>query len=49
MIPQGQPVSLGSGFFIADGVIATNAHVIDGASNGTAKLIGKDQHFKIGN
>jgi hypothetical protein len=47
MIPQGQPVSLGSGFFIADGVIATNAHVIDGASNGTAKLIGKDQHFKI--
>lgn len=45
--PQGQPVSLGSGFFIADGIIATNAHVIEGAASGTAKLIGSEQKFSI--
>jgi hypothetical protein len=44
---QGQPVSLGSGFFIADGIIATNAHVIEGAARGTAKLIGSEQKFSI--
>jgi hypothetical protein len=44
---QGQPVSLGSGFFIADGIIATNAHVIEGAAKGTAKLIGSEQKFSI--
>ena len=44
---QGQPVSLGSGFFIADGVIATNAHVIEGSAGGTAKLVGSEQKFSI--
>jgi hypothetical protein len=44
---QGQPVSLGSGFFIADGIIATNAHVIEGAASGTAKLIGSEKKFTI--
>jgi hypothetical protein len=44
---NGQPLSLGSGFFIADGIIATNAHVIEGASNGMAKLIGNEQKFAI--
>jgi len=40
---NGQPLSLGSGFFIANGIIATNAHVIEGASSGTAKLV-EDTH-----
>lgn len=40
---QGQPLSFGSGFIVSDGVIATNAHVIEGASTGTAKIIG-DRH-----
>jgi hypothetical protein len=44
---HGQPVSIGSGFFIADGIIATNAHVIEGAASGTAKLIGSEQKFSI--
>jgi hypothetical protein len=44
---NGQPLSLGSGFFVADGVIATNAHVIEGAYGGTAKLIGNNQRIQI--
>lgn len=34
-----QPISLGSGFFISDNIIVTNAHVIEGATNGYAKLV----------
>jgi hypothetical protein len=40
-------MSLGSGFFIADGIIATNAHVIEGAASGTAKLVGNDHKSQI--
>ncbi len=35
-----QPLSLGTGFFVAEGVIATNLHVIEGAASGTVKLVG---------
>ncbi len=44
---NGQPLSLGSGFFISNGIIATNAHVIDGASSGTAKLVGDTHTLSI--
>jgi hypothetical protein len=44
---NGQPLSLGSGFFISSGIIATNAHVIEGASSGTAKLIGDTHTMQI--
>lgn len=44
---NGQPSSLGSGFFIGDGLIATNLHVIEGSSRGYAKLIGKKTKFDI--
>lgn len=44
---SGQPLSLGSGFFIADSVIATNAHVIKGASSGTARLVGDTHKLQI--
>jgi TPR repeat protein len=43
----GQPLSLGSGFFVSDGIIATNTHVIDGAYSGTAKLVGDTQKLQI--
>jgi len=38
---NGNPLTLGSGFFVKDGVIATNMHVIEGADGGHAKLIGQ--------
>jgi S1-C subfamily serine protease len=44
---NGQPLSLGSGFFISSGIIATNAHVIEGASSGTAKLVGDTHTLQI--
>lgn len=44
---HGNPISLGSGFFVADGVIATNLHVIEGASSGSAKSIGQRRKTQI--
>jgi S1-C subfamily serine protease len=35
-----EPISLGSGFFVRDGVVATNLHVIEKAARGYAKLVG---------
>ena len=39
--------SLGSGFVIGDGQIATNAHVVEGASSGTVKLVGAETKHAI--
>jgi S1-C subfamily serine protease len=36
---NGQPVSLGSGFFVRDGEIASNLHVVEGALRGYAKVL----------
>lgn len=44
---NGQPVSLGSGFFVRENVIASNFHVIEGASRGYAKLVGKKTKYDI--
>ena len=44
---NGQPLSLGSGFVVSNGIIATNAHVIEGASSGSAKLVGDTHPFQI--
>ncbi len=44
---NGQPLSLGSGFFVKDGQIATNLHVVEGAVRGYAKLVGKERKFNI--
>jgi S1-C subfamily serine protease len=44
---NGQPLSLGSGFFVRDGEIASNLHVIDGAARGYAKLVGQKAKFDI--
>ena len=44
---NGQPLSLGSGFFVADNLVATNLHVIEGASGGYAKLVGTSSKLNI--
>ena len=38
---NGQPLSIGSGFFIRNGQVATNLHVVEGAARGYAKLVGQ--------
>lgn len=38
---NGQPLSLGSGFFVGAGEIASNLHVVEGAMRGYAKLVGQ--------
>jgi len=44
---NGEPLSLGSGFFVGDGQIATNLHVVEGAARGYAKPVGKEAKFNI--
>jgi S1-C subfamily serine protease len=43
----GNPIALGSGFFVASDRIATNYHVIKGASQVLAKIIGRRTIYKI--
>ena len=43
----GTTLSFGSGFFVKPNQIATNFHVIAGAAQGTAKLVGKDTTYNI--
>src|SRR5438132_6426392 len=38
---NGQPLALGSGFFVRAGDIASNLHVVEGAARGYAKLVGQ--------
>jgi len=44
---NGQPLSLGSGFFVRDGEIASNLHVVKGAARGYAKLVGQKTKYDI--
>ena len=44
---NGQPLSLGSGFFVGEDQIATNLHVVEGATRGYAKLVSKETKFNI--
>lgn len=44
---NGQPLSLGSGFLVSKGTIATNLHVVEGATTGYAKLVGKEAKYPI--
>lgn len=44
---NGQPLSIGSGFFVRNGQIATNLHVIEGAARGYAKLVGQKTKYDI--
>jgi len=44
---NGQPLSLGSGFFVRDGEVASNLHVVEGAARGYAKLVGAKAKYDI--
>jgi len=44
---NGQPVSLGSGFFVRSDIVATNLHVVEDASNGYAKIVGQEKKYDI--
>ncbi len=44
---NGQPLSLGSGFFVRSGEIASNLHVVAGAARGYAKLVGQKTKYDI--
>jgi S1-C subfamily serine protease len=43
----GQPSTLGSGFVLREGLVATNCHVIQGAVRGYAKLVGQPRKYEI--
>ncbi len=42
-----QPVALGSGFYVRPNLIATNLHVIEGASSGYVKVVGQKEKHTI--
>jgi len=44
---NGQPFSLGSGFFVRESEIASNLHVVAGALAGSAKLVGRKTKYDI--
>ncbi len=44
---KGNPISLGSGFFVSNKEIATNYHVIQNTVKGYVKLIGKNIRYNI--
>jgi hypothetical protein len=44
---NGQPLSLGSGFLVRDGEIASNLHVVESAASGYAKLVGQKTKYDI--
>lgn len=43
----GQPISLASGFFVREGIIATNLHAIEKASRGYAKIVREKAKYDI--
>ena len=44
---NGVPLSWGSGFFVRHNLIATSHHLIEGAAQGTAKLVGQENRYTI--
>jgi hypothetical protein len=41
----GNPISLGSGFFVSKDIVATNCHVIMNSSKGYIKIVGQERKF----
>ena len=44
---SGQQISLGTGFFVRDNEIASNYHVVAGASRGYAKLVNDNKKYEL--
>lgn len=44
---NGQPLSLGSGFFVRENILASNLHVVTGAHRGYAKVVNQATNFQI--
>ena len=44
---NGQPLAMGSGFVIREGVVATNMHVVEGAARGYAKLVDQKTKYDV--
>lgn len=44
---NGQPLSLGSGFVIDEGVVVTNFHVVENSKGGIVKIIGDPKKYRI--
>src|SRR5437867_9565594 len=44
---NGQPRSLGSGFFVREGEIASNLHVVEGSASGYAKVLDQKTKYEI--
>ena len=44
---NGQPLSQGSGFVVQPNIVVTNHHVIEGATSGFAKVIGKKETYEV--
>lgn len=44
---NGQPISMGSGFFVRDNIVATNSHVIEDAVGGYAKIVQQKAKYDI--
>jgi len=44
---NGHTMSLGSGFFVAPSLVATNLHVVSGTKSGIAKRIGKKESLTV--
>ncbi|MBI4637612.1 MAG: SUMF1/EgtB/PvdO family nonheme iron enzyme [Candidatus Rokubacteria bacterium] len=44
---DGKPVSIGSGFFVREDVVATNLHVIEGAAKGYVKVVGQQTRYRV--
>src|SRR5207248_7147946 len=42
-----QPLAIGSGFFVKEKIVATNAHVVEGAAGGYIKVLGDDRKHEI--
>ncbi|MDP3001065.1 MAG: trypsin-like peptidase domain-containing protein [Bryobacterales bacterium] len=44
---SGQLQSVATGFFVRPGVVATNAHAVDGASAGYVKIVGQRERHRV--
>ncbi len=44
---KNKPISQGSGFMVAQNIVVTNLHVIEGAEGGVAKFVGSEKSYNV--